>query len=276
MSGSRLTGNTPDSVGVFIFVFAVTLAAFLAGGVAVAGADEHATPAADEPAIQVEVAEDGAAAVAFTYTFDLTDGDAEAAFEELRTDEDAKETFRDRFENRLREVAADASAETEREMSISDVTLGAERYDETGVVRVSLQWSGLVATENDRLVVTEPFASGFEPDRPLYVTFPAEYTVADRHPEPDRDGERHLVWEAGADLTDFEVVGVLAEAVDEDDGETNDADSEDETGDDETDDADDGNESLDDSDDDGPGFGVLAAGSALLTVALLATRRVRT
>lgn len=288
MSAGGPTADTAGSIGI-VLVLTVGLGALLVGGIAVAGADEHATPAADEPAIDVDLDEDGAAAVTFTYTFDLTDDDAEAAFEELQTDEEAMETFRDRFESRLNDVAADASAETDRDMSISEVTLEAERDDDTGVVTVSLHWSGLAATENDRLVVTEPFASGFEPDRPLYVTFPADYTVAEQTPEPDRDGERHLVWDAGADLTDFEAVGVLAEAVDDADDETSDDDANGETNDDDpnsktndddangddTAGADDGDVHEDDSDDDGPGFGVLTAGIALLTFALFATRRVR-
>lgn len=259
------------SIGVLIAV-ALGCAMLFTGAIAGVQATEHTAPAEDESSFVVEVQPDGSAAVVITYTFDLDDDDEQAAFDDLRNDEAAVETFGDRFETRMSDVAAEASAETDREMSISDLTVETERIDGTGVVTVSLTWTGLASTADDRLTVTEPFASGFEPDRPLYVTFPDAYEIESSTPEPDQQDDRQLVWQAGTDLTGFETV---AAATDDGDG----ADSTDETtATDDTEDADaedDGAETDDEdgADDSGPGFGLITAIVALGAGGFFALRR---
>lgn len=272
MAGDAKNQSSLRSIGVLIAV-ALGCAVLFTGAIAGVQADEHTAPAEDESSFVVDVQSDGTAAVVITYTFDLDDDDEQAAFDDLRNDEAAVEMFRDRFEARMSDVAADASAETDREMSISDLTVETERIDGTGVVTVSLTWAGLASTADDRLTVTEPFASGFEPDRPLYVTFPDGYEIDSSTPEPEQQEDRQLVWQAGTDLTGFETVatatddGDQAETTDDETAatdDTEDADAEDD--DTETDDE-------DGADDSGPGFGPITALGAVVAGGLFALRR---
>jgi len=111
-----------------------------------------------------------------------------------------------------------------------------------------------VAVDGDRLTVTEPFASGFEPDRPFTLTAPEGYGIASAAPDPSSSDEASATWEADTELEDFEVV--VDRTNTDDDGA----------------DADDGSPDEGDTDD-SPGFGVLAGSLALLAAALLAIRR---
>lgn len=240
MERARLT-LTVGSIGVLLLTLAV------GGALAAQDAGEQAAlPGSDEPAIVVEPQPDGSAEVAVTYTFDLDDEDQEAAFDDLRADAEAREAFGDRFENRFADVADDAGQAADRDMSVSAATVDVERIDGTGVVTVSVTWEALAATDENRLVVTEPFASGFEPDRPLYVVAPEGYEVTAATPEPDA-WHNPVSWNAGSDLHGFEVV------LEESDDAAADPD-------------DDGPSAF------GPGFGVFAAIAGLLGAALYARR----
>lgn len=258
-------------VGLLCCVVCVTV---LAGGAA-AQTDDPATPAENESSVLVEVNADGAADVTVAYTFDLDDGEEQEAFDELRTDEAALAEFRDRLAERFGTVAESASEETGREMSVSNAEVQTNKIDRTGVVTVSLTWSGLAAVTNDQLTVTEPFASGFEPDRPLYVTFPDGYEVTSNTPETAEQGDQYLVWEAGTDLSGFEAVASTVEDS-ESDGTDETSDDTEQTDDSEnmdgTDETDDGDETGD-ADASGPGFGLVAALVGIVGSALIASRR---
>lgn len=152
----------------------------------------------------VELSSDGSATVTVTSTFDLTDENESDAFAELRNDSTAREQFRTRFRDRMRAVAADAENATGREMSITDANLAFRVEGETGIVEQSVTWQGLAGVEDDELVVTEPFASGFEPDRTFRVVVPDGYDLA-ASPMPDDIGSGSATWEPGTSLDGFEV-----------------------------------------------------------------------
>lgn len=211
------------------------------------GTADHADT--QPPAFVVDLHEDGTATVTVTYTYDLSDADRQAAFEDLRNAESVRNDFRDRFEARMAAVASAAENETGREMSVSDATLTFETDGTTGIVAATVTWNGLAAVEDGRLTVTEPFASGFASGDPVHVIAPDGYEVTSVAPAPDERTDGHLTWAGGADLSGFELV---AEA-----GET-------------PGDGDAGTASAGDS---GPGFGVLAAVGAVLAAGLLARRR---
>lgn len=205
---------------------------------------DHADPA---PAFAVAPQPDGSAAVHVTYAFDLTDDARAEAFEELQTNDTAVTAFEERFAQRLSTVADDAAEATGRDMAVTDVALSLREVGATGIVELSLTWEGLTALDGERLVVTEPFASGYEPDRPVHVLVPDGYDVASASPSPDdRDGGQ-LGWDRGRNLREFEVV--LEPAADTASG-----------GDTQTDGG------------SGPGFGVVAALVALAAVLGLAHR----
>jgi len=160
----------------------------------------------DTAAFVVGVDTDGDATVAVSYTFDLDDEARQAAFDQLRQNDSAREAFRRDFERQLAGVAAEAGETTGREMAVSDSTITFETVDDTGVATLSVTWTDLAAVEGNRLVVTEPFASGFETDRPLHVVAPEGYAVTDAAPDPDAPTGETASWAAGSDLSGFEVV----------------------------------------------------------------------
>jgi hypothetical protein len=233
------------------------------GGVAATQAVTGKQAQADDvtpPAFVVALSDDGTATVTVTYTFDLTDDDRRAAFEELRTNETATRTFEDRFRQRLRLVAADGANATGREMSVTDVSVAFETAADTGVVRLTATWEGLAATDGDRLVVTEPFASGFEPERRFVVLVPDGHAVDSVTPAPDDRADGRLEWAPGTPLDGFEVTagpaGGTATPTDGSDGTGDDGDGGDGTT----------------AGGDGSGFDVAVGLLALLTAAVLAFR----
>ena len=198
----------------------------------------------DDERFRVELDTEGSADVSVTYTYDLeTDGER-AAFEELESNETAQRQIATRFENRMQAVADGASNETGREMAIGDATVETATEDGVGTVTLSVRWERLAAVDGDRLTVTEPFASGFEPDRRFVVETPDGYAVVSATPEQSASEDGRASWAAGSSLSGFELVATP------DDG-----------------------AAADGSSGDGAGFGSVLALAALAGVALLARRR---
>lgn len=211
---------------------------------AAAPATASATQTGEERSFVATVHADGSADVAVTYTFDLTTESERAAFEELRTNETARTDALTRFSNRLETVAADAANATGRDMSIEggSIDLSTKSGGDTGVVVLSVTWNGLAAVDGDALVVTEPFASGFEPDRPFTVRWPDGYEMADVTPAPAETSSPRASWAAGTDLEGFELTVTRSATPTPTNGS-------------------------------GPGFGGLGVLGALAVVALLSRRR---
>ncbi|NLV09192.1 PGF-CTERM sorting domain-containing protein [Halomicrobium mukohataei] len=201
--------------------------------------------AAQQPTFVVELDDRGDAAVTITYTYDLGDDAEQAAFAELQRNETATAAFEDRVHDRFERVANASENQTGRQMGIESAAVELTREDRTGVVEVSVQWNGLAATTEDGLVLDEPFASGFEPDRAFVVVLPDGYEATAVTPSPAESGDGRLEWAGGTALDDFEVVATAEPSADTDAA----------------------------TDADGPGFGVGGAVAALAATSLLALRR---
>lgn len=209
---------------VLTIVAAVTAAAVLGALVApgIAAADEPGTEPAVETGSSFVVTPDteGNAAVALVLTYDLADDADKAAFEELRQN---SENVTDRFGDRLSRISDRTATETGREMRVSNVQADITSSDGTGVVRLSATWTNLAAVDGNRLVVSEPFASAFQLDRPFVIVAPDGYTVADATVEADATTPANgtttasAVWDAGTDLSGFSATLAPAET----DGVTN-------------------------------------------------------
>lgn len=276
---SGRTGRRAATVGVLVVLCLST--ALTGAGLAVQTTDTTQTATTSDTAeFVVGVGADGDATVAVSYTFDLDDDARQAAFEQLRENDSAREAFKKDFEQQLADVAAEAGAAAGREMSVTDTTLGFETADDTGIATLSVTWTDLAAVEEDRLVVTEPFASGFETDRPLHVVAPDGYSVTDASPAPDSPTDETASWAAGSDLTGFEVVvsddaektGSDSDTADETTGDT----EESETGTDEDaagDTTTENTETEATTDGNGAGFGALAVVAGLAAIGLFVLGR---
>lgn len=207
-------------------------ALLVAGSGPVAGQDDA------KRSLVVNLEEDGSAELTLTITYDLADQEERDAFEELQDDAEAREDIRRRYLDRMQSVAHDAENATGRTMAVTSAAVNLRTTDngETGIVELTVDWDGLAAVEDGTLVVTEPFASGFEPDRTFTVSAPEGYEVATVTPEPDSSDATSVTYERGTSLEGFEAT--FAES----DGGLTDTDL--------------------------PGFGLLVAAVAILLVAL--------
>lgn len=167
------------------------------------GADGHA-----EERVAVDLQADGDATVTTTVTFDLTHDADRAAFRGLEANES---TLAADYAARLRPVAAAVAEETGREMSVSGPAADLERHGDRGVVRLSAEWTGLAAVEDEILVLSAPFDDGFVTDRPLVVRVPDGYAVTSTAVEPATRSDGEVRWTA-PDLDGFEVQAAPAAA----------------------------------------------------------------
>lgn len=168
------------------------------------GATETVDP--DTVVLAVALAEDGDAAWTVEYRIRLDDANTTEAFKAYREDIEANTTdYATQFADRLGPTVRTGENMTDREMAVTDASVNLDVVENTGVVDLSVAWDGFGAVQNERLVLDEPFASGFGLDRPVTVQQPERYAVADASPSPD-DSDATLRWDAGTDLDGFEVI----------------------------------------------------------------------
>lgn len=174
----------------------------------------------ERPSFVVNLHEDGSAQMAATVTFDLDTATGAAAFAKFKHNETAREHLRQTFRARMRAAAANGTNATGREMTVERVSidLWTAGSGTVGVIVLSAQWTGLAAVGNGSLVVTEPFASGFQPDRPFVLTWPGGYALHSATPEPDSTTRTSATWPADSTLEGFEVRLVESDATPQDGG----------------------------------------------------------
>lgn len=184
-----------------VMVAVVVAAMLVAGTVPAAGAD--GTPS---PSFEVVLAEDGSAVVSITVVYEFETADDRDAFTGLENDASAREDIRNRFEKRIASVADASATETGREMSVSDSSADVYTVDgaDVGVVEFSVAWDGFAAVEDDQLVVTEPFASGFDANRKVTVVAPEGYRLVDAEPSAAEVAYGEATWAAETSLEGFD------------------------------------------------------------------------
>ncbi|MDR5657174.1 PGF-CTERM sorting domain-containing protein [Halodesulfurarchaeum sp. HSR-GB] len=182
---------------------AITLVLSLGIGSSVVAAQEAPT----EPSVVVDIEADGTGDLTLVHTRDLTSDAETQAFESISQNETTRAAVEARFADRMGALAGSISTAVDRDVTVSEtsIDLATTQDGETGVIRLSATIEGLALVDGDRLVLTEPFASGFSADRPIVVHVPADYTVEEAQPTPDAQDGTTLEWAAGADVTDFEL-----------------------------------------------------------------------
>lgn len=192
----------------------------------------------------VDLDESGDADVWLTLTYDLDSDEERQAFRELQDNATAQEEAAERFENRMTAVAGDASDATGRDMAVANGSVELMETVDHGVVTLEVSWTNLAAVDGDRLTLTEPFSSGFEPEMAFTVAIPQGYERVSTTTEPSDSTRETATWDADADLQGFELV---AEPTPDDEASP-----------------------TDETDGDGGGFGAVLALGALLGGLLLA------
>lgn len=180
-----------------------TLVALAAVAVPAVGAP----PATEDTTFVVALSEDGSATVTLELTFDLDREEERQALARLRANRTAIAAG---FGEQLQAVAARTAAETGREMRVTDATVEVSTAGSTGHVALSATWTGLARVEGDRLVVSEPFADGFQPPGAFVLRGPEGYELAASVPSASTTAEAEASWQAGSSLDGFEAAFVPA------------------------------------------------------------------
>lgn len=164
--------------------------------------------------VTVELTPDGSATVTLQLAYNLSTDAEREAFESLAADEPAQTATREAFASTLDGLAAEVSGTAGRPMAVTDPHIKLTTVDggATGIVTLSVTWSNLAQVEGDRLVVAEPFASGYAgTDGPVRLVGPDGYTVAGATPAPDEVDDNSATW-VGADLSGLTVTFAPADA----------------------------------------------------------------
>lgn len=192
-----------------VAVIAITLSVT----VGVVGAQEQSVE--ESSGFVIELEETGDATVSLVLTYDLEDEQDLDSFEQMRAN---TVNTTDRFESRLSRIAERTAVETDREMSVSDPEMTVETQGERGVIRLSVSWTNLAATQDETLHVSEPFSNEFDPDRPLVLIAPDGYTFADSTVTADSTGTQTAQWDSGTDLSGFATTIAAADSTGTDSG----------------------------------------------------------
>lgn len=186
-----------------LFLAALLLAATVTG---VAGST-RAGQVGTQPSFVVTLSEDGSAKMTATVTFSLDTATGAAAFSKFRNNETARENLRKAFLDQMRAAAANGTNATGREMTVegASIDIRTAGSESVGVIVLSARWTGLAAVENGSLVVTEPFANAFQPERTFVVRWPDGYRLDAATPTPDDTSETSATWQKGTDLEGFDL-----------------------------------------------------------------------
>lgn len=192
-------------LGCVLVAFVLLIAAPAAATAGTVQSTDSTTLQSAEPAFVVDLDVDGSARVTLVTTFDLTTDSEREAFESLRANETARERRTNQFADRMRAIVTRAEDSTERDMAVHSPDMSYATTDDIGIVSLSVTWDGLVAQNGDRLVLREPFASGFNIDRPFQVVAPDSYEVGTATPTPTTQQGNSAVWNANTQFEGFEV-----------------------------------------------------------------------
>lgn len=192
-----MIGNT-HALAVTLLVCALALAVIAPAG-AVAATDDYP----EESTLAVDLEEDGSAAITLTTVYNLEADDEREAFRSLEDDEETQAELLERFADRMADVANESGHGAD---TVSAEGVVVDSADDRGIVAVTVSWNGLATVDDDQLVLTEPFASGFDSDQRLVIDGPTETSVASSTPDPASIDESTVTFESNTSLEGFELV----------------------------------------------------------------------
>ena len=193
-------------------VVAVLLAAslLLAGSGAGAAQDAGVVPQTgdvdpDGVVLRVDIAPNGTATWTIEYRIRLDDENATAAFDSLQADiRENRTAFRERFATRMTRTVDAAASETDREMTLRNVSVSAERRQlpqTYGVVSYSFEWTGFARVDGERLVVGDAIGGIFlDTESRLVLAWPADYEATAVEPGGFDDRDSAVAWTGPVDF----------------------------------------------------------------------------
>lgn len=160
----------------------------------------------DDVLITVEIDADGDAVWSIEYRTRLATDDNETAFEAFRSDLEANpEAYTDRFRERMETTVAESASATGREMSVSNVSVTAERREipqEYGIVVYRFRWNGFADVEEGRITAGDAIDGLFlDEESSLILSWPESHELAEASPDPTERRDGAVVWVGPTDFT---------------------------------------------------------------------------
>lgn len=173
--------------------------------------------------IEIWLDEDGHADVSIYKQFELETAEDEEAFDRLADDFEDGEAEDELSATTFERIAAGASEETDREMTIEDVEREAESTSNTGTLRLSFAWNGFANATDERVEVGDAFVIDGETwlpalsdDQQLVIHTPEGYAIDSADDASIDDGT--LVWEGPQSFEPGEFEATLVQSDRSDEG----------------------------------------------------------
>ncbi|QLD85766.1 hypothetical protein HWV23_08540 [Natronomonas halophila] len=164
-----------------------------------AGVHEEST----DDTLAIELTADGNAAVHHITTYNLSAEDEQSAYEAISTNETARADHREETMSDLEAAAATGRNGTDLDMRVRDPSVDTYERNGTGFVSVTVTWENLAYYNETMVVVTEPFRSGYEPDRDVTIHGPEGYRRGVTQPPPGIARLNSAAWSVESDFSNF-------------------------------------------------------------------------
>jgi uncharacterized membrane protein len=192
-----------------LLVCALSVSAGTVAGVSTEPAFPQQDIDPDDVLMSITVEDDGDAVWSIEYRTRLETDDDETAFEDLRDDIEADpDPYTERFRDRMNGTAASASNATGREMSITEMSVSAEKQElpqQYGVLTYTFRWSNFAAVDGDRLLVGDAIGGLFlDEETALLISWSQDYELLDISPNPTETRSDAVVYEGPTDFASDE------------------------------------------------------------------------
>lgn len=186
---------------------AVVLCLSLSAGVAAAAHEEPT-----RTVLGIELGPQGDATVTYVTSYNLSNETQRAAYESYADNESRQAAFREDAVAELEAAAETGSEATGWEMAIRNASVRTYEADDYGRVEVRADWEALAYYDERRVIVAQPFRSGYRPDRDVAIHGPEDYRRNRTAPQPLRARRNSVLVKTGT--SDFS--GFFMEFVDPD------------------------------------------------------------
>ena len=173
---------------------------------------QQSSTTAAETDLHINISANGSAVWSVQYRFQLGGPNETSAFDQLRTDIGENPTqYRTRFEQRMDQALTTAENATDREMTISNVSVRAARNGTAGVVTYKFVWQSFAATDGTRLDIRNSLAGlSLDNETQLMVSWPTSYEPVTVQPAPTERQANVVIWEGTTEFTEDEPIVELA------------------------------------------------------------------
>jgi hypothetical protein len=157
------------------------------------GAAAHEEPR--RTILGVELGGDGDAVVYYIQTHNLNKTEQRERYESFVGNETKQQAHRDEIVSELEAAAAGGRNRTELDMRVHNGSVRTYEQDGFGRLEVRVDWDNLAFAGEDRVVVTEPFRGGYEPDLSrVGIHGPEGYRRGTMQPPPLRVQRNSGLW----------------------------------------------------------------------------------